>query len=76
MQTSTWACGRRATSGDRGAAGDARGRVTAIDLSPDMVAVTRRKAERLGSATSSAGMDVQSLTFKDDVFDAATCRFG
>ena len=53
------------------------GRVTAIDLSPDMVAITRRKTQRLGLGNLEAQeMDVQALTFKDDTFDAATCRFG
>jgi SAM-dependent methyltransferase len=53
------------------------GSVTAIDLSPDMVAVTRRKAQRVGLDNLEAHeMDVQALTFKDGMFDAATCRFG
>ena len=53
------------------------GRVTAIDLSPDMVAVTRRKAQRVGLDNLDAQeMDVQALTLGDDTFDAATCRFG
>lgn len=53
------------------------GRVVATDLSPDMVAVTTRKAERLGLDNLEAReMDAQSLTFPDASFDAATCRFG
>jgi SAM-dependent methyltransferase len=77
MQTLDVACGAgqpAVTAAQRVMPG---GRVTAIDLSPDMVAVTRRKAERLGLRNLEAQeMDVQSLTFKDDAFDAATCRFG
>ena len=53
------------------------GRVVATDLSPDMVAVTTRKAQRLGLDNLEAQeMDAQALTFPDASFDAATCRFG
>jgi enediyne biosynthesis protein CalE5 len=53
------------------------GRVTATDLSPEMVAVTARKAQRLGLDNLEAlEMDMQALTFPDASFDAATCRFG
>lgn len=53
------------------------GRVIATDLSPDMVAVTMRKAQRLGLHNLEAReMDMQALAFPDATFDAATCRFG
>jgi SAM-dependent methyltransferase len=53
------------------------GRVIATDLSPDMVAVTKRTAQRLGLDNLEAlEMDAQALTFPDASFDAATCRFG
>ena len=53
------------------------GRVVATDLSPDMVAVTRRTAQRLGLDNLDAReMDAQALAFPDASFDAATCRFG
>jgi enediyne biosynthesis protein CalE5 len=53
------------------------GRVLATDLSPDMVAVTRRKAQRLKVDNLDVReMDAQALTFADASFDAATCRFG
>src|SRR5947208_7638349 len=53
------------------------GRVVATDLSPDMVAVTERKARRLGLDNLEAReMDAQALSFGDRTFDAATCRFG
>ncbi len=53
------------------------GRVAATDLSPEMVAVTRRTAERLGIDNLDAReMDMQALAFPDETFDAATCRFG
>jgi SAM-dependent methyltransferase len=53
------------------------GRVVATDLSPDMVAVTKRKAQTLGLDNLEAReMDMQALAFPDASFDAATCRFG
>lgn len=53
------------------------GRVVATDLSPDMVAVTKRTARRLGLDNLEAReMDMQALAFPDASFDAATCRFG
>jgi ubiquinone/menaquinone biosynthesis C-methylase UbiE len=53
------------------------GRVIATDLSPDMVAVTKRKASTLGLDNLDAQeMDMQALTFADATFDGATCRFG
>jgi enediyne biosynthesis protein CalE5 len=53
------------------------GRVVATDLSPDMVAVTTRKARKLGLDNLEAReMDMQALAFADAAFDAATCRFG
>jgi ubiquinone/menaquinone biosynthesis C-methylase UbiE len=53
------------------------GRVIATDLSPDMVAVTMRKAQRLGlDNLEGREMNMQALEFPDATFDAATCRFG
>jgi SAM-dependent methyltransferase len=53
------------------------GRVVATDLSPEMVAVTLRKAQRLALDNLEAHeMDMQALAFPDASFDAATCRFG
>ena len=53
------------------------GRVIATDLSPDMVAVTNRKAKALGLDNLEAQeMDMQALAFPDATFDGATCRFG
>ena len=53
------------------------GTVTATDLSPDMVAVTKRKAQTLGlDNLRTQEMDMQALSFADATFDAATCRFG
>src|SRR5476649_2334160 len=53
------------------------GKVVATDLSPDMVAVTKRKQQRLGLDNLEVlEMDMQALTFADASFDAVTCRFG
>jgi SAM-dependent methyltransferase len=53
------------------------GRVVATDLSPDMVAITARKKQRLGLDNLEVlEMDMQALTFPDASFDAVTCRFG
>jgi enediyne biosynthesis protein CalE5 len=53
------------------------GRVIAVDLSPEMVAVTQRKAQRLGlTSVDAREMDAQALAFEDRTFDAVTCRFG
>lgn len=53
------------------------GRVTATDVSPEMVAVTRRRAQRMGVHNLEAReMDAQALDFPDRSFDGATCRLG
>ena len=53
------------------------GRVVATDLSPDMVAITARKKQRLSLDNLEVlEMDMQALTFPDASFDAVTCRFG
>jgi SAM-dependent methyltransferase len=53
------------------------GRVVATDLSPDMVAITARKKQRLDLDNLEVlEMDMQALTFPDASFDAVTCRFG
>jgi SAM-dependent methyltransferase len=53
------------------------GHVTATDLSPEMVAVTLRRKQRLGlDRLEVLQMDMQALTLPDASFDAAICRFG
>jgi len=53
------------------------GTVTATDVSPDMVEVTRRRAQRLGVHNIDVReMDSQALAFPDRSFDGATCRWG
>ncbi|MTI96707.1 MAG: class I SAM-dependent methyltransferase [Firmicutes bacterium] len=51
--------------------------VTAIDLSPKMLARARRRAERDGIDVSLLEMDVEKLGFTDNYFDTviATCVF-
>jgi ubiquinone/menaquinone biosynthesis C-methylase UbiE len=53
------------------------GAVVATDLSPQMLAVTERKARALGlDNVELAVMDAEQLRFPDASFDAVTCRFG
>lgn len=48
------------------------GQVTAVDLSPDAVALTRRRAERYGvSNVSVEASDAEQLPFEDASFDGA-----
>lgn len=51
--------------------------ITAVDLSPKMLAQARERAARLGVAVDLREADVQSLPFAPDSFDAAitTCVF-
>lgn len=54
-----------------------RGSVTACDLTIEMLAVARRRADELGLGNwRVAAGDMAALPFADEVFDAATCRFG
>jgi SAM-dependent methyltransferase len=71
------ACGAGQPSATAAARVRPGGRVVATDLSPDMVAVTARKAQTLGLDNLEAReMDMQALAFPDASFDGATCRFG
>lgn len=49
--------------------------VTAIDISPRMLARAARRAAALGRAVDLRLMDVQRLEFDDDTFDAAVATF-
>ena len=49
--------------------------VTAIDLSEGMLAKAQGRAEELGSDVELRHMDVQSLNFPQDTFDAAVATF-
>ena len=49
--------------------------VTAIDLTPGMLAAAQRRAQRLGLAADLRLGDVQALDFPDGSFDAALATF-
>lgn len=48
-------------------------RITAIDLSPQMLAVARRRARELGVEVSLREGDAQALPFDDESFDTVVC---
>ena len=53
------------------------GRVTALDLSADLLEIARGRAQERGLDNFSTQQgDAQTLPFDDNVFDLATCRFG
>ena len=53
------------------------GRVVAIDLAPDMLAVARRRAAHAGlDHVEFIEMDAERLGFGDESFDAVTCACG
>ena len=53
------------------------GSVVATDLSPQMLAVSERRARALGlDNIELLEMDAEDLRFPDDSFDAVICRFG
>lgn len=49
--------------------------ITGIDLSEEMLARARRRAQGLGQELDLRQMDVQRLDFPDDTFDAAVATF-
>jgi SAM-dependent methyltransferase len=55
----------------------ASGRVAALDLNADLLAIAAQRAKQRGfDRVSTAQADAQSLPFDEDTFDLATCRFG
>jgi ubiquinone/menaquinone biosynthesis C-methylase UbiE len=50
--------------------------LTAIELSPQMLAIGRRRAEELGHPADLRLGDVQALEFADQSFDTVTCTLG
>jgi ubiquinone/menaquinone biosynthesis C-methylase UbiE len=50
--------------------------VTGIELSPQMLAIGRERAQRLGHPADLRLGDVQALDFPDESFDAVTCTLG
>lgn len=50
------------------------GRVTAVDINPDMLATARRVADEAGTAIEFVEGDIGELPFSDDAFDVALCE--
>jgi ubiquinone/menaquinone biosynthesis C-methylase UbiE len=50
--------------------------LTAIELSPEMLAIGRQRAQELGHPVDLRLGDVQSLDFPDESFDTVTCTLG
>src|SRR5437879_1268834 len=50
--------------------------VTGIELSPQMLAIGRQRAQRLGHPANLRLGDVQALEFPDESFDTVTCTLG
>ena len=51
-------------------------KLTAIELSPEMLAIGRKRAQELGHSADLRLGDVQALDFADESFDAVTCTLG
>ena len=51
-------------------------RITAVDLSPEMLAIGRRRAEELGRDAELRLGDAQALELADDSFDTVVCTLG
>jgi ubiquinone/menaquinone biosynthesis C-methylase UbiE len=50
--------------------------VTAVELSPEMLAIGRKRAEELGRDADLRVGDVQALDFADESFDTVVCTLG
>ena len=51
-------------------------RITAVELSPEMLSIGRRRAEALGRDADLRLGDVQALEFPDGSFDTVVCTLG
>jgi ubiquinone/menaquinone biosynthesis C-methylase UbiE len=51
-------------------------RITAVELSPEMLAIGRRRAEELGRDAELRLGDAQALELADDSFDTVVCTLG
>jgi ubiquinone/menaquinone biosynthesis C-methylase UbiE len=51
-------------------------KLTAIELSPEMLAIGRERAEQLGRSVDLRVGDVQKLDLPDESFDTVTCTLG
>lgn len=50
--------------------------ITAVELSPQMITIGRKRAEALGREADLRIGDVQDLDFKDESFDTVVCTLG
>jgi ubiquinone/menaquinone biosynthesis C-methylase UbiE len=50
--------------------------LTAVELSPEMLAIGRRRAEQLGRPVDLRVGDAQALEFADESFDTVVCTLG
>jgi ubiquinone/menaquinone biosynthesis C-methylase UbiE len=51
-------------------------KLTAVELSPEMAAIGRRRAQEVGRPIDLRVGDVQKLEFPDESFDTVTCTLG
>lgn len=51
-------------------------RITAVELSPEMLAIGRKRAQDLGCQADLRVGDVQDLDFPDESFDTVVCTLG
>lgn len=79
-----WVCSRAGGEVLELAAGTARNlpyysddaRLTAVELSPEMLAIARRRADELSRDADLRLGDVQALEFEDESFDTVVCTLG
>jgi len=50
-------------------------RLTGVDITPEMLALARRRSNDVGVRVNLAEGDAQALPFKDDVFDTVVCSY-
>jgi ubiquinone/menaquinone biosynthesis C-methylase UbiE len=50
--------------------------LTGIELSPEMLEIGRKRAQKLGHAADLQLGDAQALEFEDETFDTVTCTLG
>jgi ubiquinone/menaquinone biosynthesis C-methylase UbiE len=79
-----WVCSQAAGEVLELAAGTARNlpyyppgvKLTAVELSPEMLAIGRQRAEEIGRQVDLRQGDVQELEFADGSFDSVVCTLG
>lgn len=68
------ACGTGVVARAASALVGENGRVTGVDINPDMLATARRVADEAGTAIEFMQADISDLPFGDGVFDVALCE--